>query len=133
MGQEHFLTFLWKSVVILILTLFQLKETCSSLEAAGFLEALLERGQAQGMGNWASITTQVIKTNKQRANFNVHRYYFEGIHPHYNIFSGQAEAIVRSAAAAVVQEDGFEDDQELEDFGCAVGSGGNSVAAGDHD
>ena len=75
MGQEDFLTFLWKSVVILILTISQLRETCSSLEATGFSEALpvcvagilcrliLERGQAGGLANWATTTTQVIKAN----------------------------------------------------------------------
>ena len=76
---------------------------------------------------------QTHLTNKQTANFDVRRYYFEGMNLHHNLFLGQAEAIVRSTAATVVQEDGFEDDPELEDFACANGSGGNSVAAGNHD
>ena len=45
-------------------------------------------------------------------------------------FAGQAEAIVRSAAAADGKDDGFVDDPLFEEFLSAGGNGGNSGALG---
>ena len=108
------------------------------------------RGRVGDLVLWAATSTQVnIKqTNKQKLNKQTNKQQSNNqtkqtnkqnkhsilrINLDHNVFTGQVEAIVRSAAAATdgqEQVDGFVEDPVFEELLCADGSGDRNVTVG---